>query len=86
MERDDRSDLLEALVERLQAEGVPAGTWLIDISAVRTNLRRAANRAEDLRDEVDAVLTDLACAEHEADLLLERLQTALIRGHERAPG
>jgi hypothetical protein len=77
--------LADALMERLRTEGAPAGTWLIEISSARSALRLAQDRAAALRDQLDSALADLVGAEQQVDLLLQRLQAALIRGHEQAP-
>jgi hypothetical protein len=36
-----QGDLLDALLERLVAEGAPSGIWLVDIARVRSGLREA---------------------------------------------
>jgi hypothetical protein len=81
----DRAHLIDELVDRLRSEGAPGGTWLIDLTQVRQSLRLAQDQVERLRDEMDAALMVLSGAEREADLLLERLQAALIRAHEPGP-
>lgn len=42
MEDDrEREELVDLLVQRLQAEGAPQGIWLVEIAQVREALRRA---------------------------------------------
>lgn len=36
-----RDEIVEALIERLRVEGVPEGTWLVDIAQARAALREA---------------------------------------------
>jgi hypothetical protein len=50
MEDDDRNELLDALLARLKEEGVPQGTWLIEIALVREALRAADSVLRRLED------------------------------------
>jgi hypothetical protein len=85
MEQEERDSLLDDLMERLRTEGVPAGTWLIDLTASRRDLRRIDRRLADLGDELEEALTEARRVACETGLLLERLQAALVREHAREP-
>lgn len=41
MGEENREGLADELIERLRSEGIPEGTWLIDIELARKALRQA---------------------------------------------
>ena len=41
LKSDERDELVEDLIRRLEERGVPPGAWLVDIGAVRHALRDA---------------------------------------------
>lgn len=51
-EGDDRSELLEALVERLRDEGTPEGAWLLDIERSRRCLHDADDVLRRLKETI----------------------------------
>lgn len=84
MEDRTPDELVDALMERLRAEGAPAGTWLIDITASRRDLRRVVRRLADLGEELEDALAEARRIASETDLLLERLQAAVVREREQS--
>lgn len=58
MDEREREQIVEALVERLRIEGVPEGTWLVDITATRQALRDAFGVADDLLGRLQDALVD----------------------------
>ena len=52
------SDLVREVLDGLAERGVPEGTWLIDITEARRELRQAWERNDDLLGRLqDAILT-----------------------------
>jgi hypothetical protein len=47
-----QDELVEQIVSALEARGVPAGTWLIDLVCVRQALRDADNLLRRLEDAI----------------------------------
>lgn len=48
--------LIEELVERLREEGAPTGTWLVDLTSVRRDLRAAFERTDALLQDLQEAL------------------------------
>lgn len=55
-----QGELLDALVERLRAEGAPAGTWLLEIEQAREALRAADSLLRRLSDALVAETSPLS--------------------------
>lgn len=54
MDADEREELLDALTQRLRAEGAPRGVWLVEIAQARQALRAADALLIRLADALEA--------------------------------
>jgi hypothetical protein len=60
VEPQDAANLADELIRRIQAEGIPAGAWLVDISEVR----RALQNADALLRRMQEAITRAAQERH----------------------
>lgn len=56
MDEREREQLVEELIARLKAEGVPEGAWLVDITGARQALHDAYGLLDDLLARLEDAL------------------------------